>query len=140
MLERCQIMHLGLVDEGGPYVVPLNYGWEEAQGDIFLYFHSARDGRKVDCMKRSPSCFVTITGEMRLITAPEACGWSAGFESLMMEGDAEILQSGADIRRGLDALMRHYGFEGQPEYDERVLEKTTVCRIRIKAITGKRRV
>lgn len=139
LLEKSQIMHLGLIDEGKPYVVPLHFGWTEESGELALYFHCAREGRKIDCIRTNPACFITVTGDARVIRNTEACRWSAAFESLMMEGEAEILSSGRERKRGLDALMRHYGFEGEPDYSERTLGITAVCRIRVKSISGKRR-
>ena len=28
ILDRAQVLHLGLVDDGFPYIVPMNYGYE----------------------------------------------------------------------------------------------------------------
>ena len=40
ILNRSQIVHLGLVDEGEPYVVPMNYGYV-MDDKLTLYLHSA---------------------------------------------------------------------------------------------------
>ena len=93
LLDKCRVMHLGLTDGTGPYVVPLHFGWEEKEGEITLYFHSAPEGRKMDCVRRNPSCFIAVTGDTRVIGSAGACGWTAAYESLMMEGEVDILTS-----------------------------------------------
>ena len=139
LLDQCQVMHLGLTDGAAPYVVPLHFGWEEKEGEIMLYFHSAPEGRKLDCVRRNPSCFIAVTGDTRVIGSEEACGWTAAYESLMMEGEIEVLKSDEDKKHGLDTLMRHCGYVGEPRYNAQALAKTAVCRVRVKSVTGKRR-
>lgn len=139
LLEKSQIMHLGLIDEGKPYVVPLHFGWAEEAGELMLYFHCAPEGRKIDCIRKNPACFITVTGDTRVIRNAEACSWTAAFESLMMEGEAEMLVSDGEKKLGLNALMRHYGFDGEPDYSARAMGITAVCRIRVKSVSGKRR-
>ena len=139
LLDKCRVMHLGLTDGSAPYVVPLHYGWEEREGGIALYFHSALEGRKMDCVRRNPSCFIAVTGDTRVIGSAEACGWTAAFESLMMEGEIDILTSDEERKHGLNALMRHCGYVGEPRYNTQALAKTAVCRVRVESVTGKRR-
>lgn len=44
ILEQSKVLHLGLVDRGQPYVVPMNYGFQMEQGQLTLYLHSAAKG------------------------------------------------------------------------------------------------
>ena len=137
MLDQAQVMHLGLSGAGQPYVVPLHFGWDEQDRQLFLYFHSASVGKKMSLIRENPACFVSITGGMKVIKAIDACDWSASYESLMIEGVVSIIDSEIDKTRALDAIMCHYGFQGKPAYTEQTLRKTCVCRIAVKSISGK---
>lgn len=54
IIRRCRACRLGLSDEGQPYVVPLNFGYDGHA----LYFHGAMEGRKIDVIrKNSRVCF-----------------------------------------------------------------------------------
>ncbi|GAG09679.1 unnamed protein product [marine sediment metagenome] len=54
LLEKCSCGRLGLNFQNEPYVVPVTYKYD--QGRIF--FHSAKQGKKVDFIKRnSRVCF-----------------------------------------------------------------------------------
>ena len=44
ILDSSSYLHLGLVDEGMPYVVPMNYGYTLEEGKLVLYLHSATKG------------------------------------------------------------------------------------------------
>ena len=43
ILEQCKILHLGLSDEGQPYVVPLNYGCLMEGEKLTFYLHGATE-------------------------------------------------------------------------------------------------
>ena len=39
---------LGFVDGDDAYIVPLNYGYEDKDGELVIYCHGAKDGRKAE--------------------------------------------------------------------------------------------
>ena len=39
ILDRAQVLHLGLVDDGFPYIVPMNYGYEMEDGKLTVLAH-----------------------------------------------------------------------------------------------------
>ena len=49
-------MHLGLFDEGYPYVVPLHYGYIFDGGKLVFYVHCANEGHKLECKKMTAMC------------------------------------------------------------------------------------
>lgn len=67
ILATSKVLHLGLVDEGMPYVVPMNYGYKTEDGKLTLYLHSAVKGYKLDVLRR---------------TTPAALKWSAVWNPL----------------------------------------------------------
>ena len=44
ILDSSRVLHLGLVDDGMPYIVPMNYGYVMEEGKLTLYLHSAMQG------------------------------------------------------------------------------------------------
>lgn len=58
LLDECQTIRLALHDEPYPYVVPLSYGWEDRDGKLFVYFHCAKEGKKLDLIAKNGNvCF-----------------------------------------------------------------------------------
>ena len=45
IIERCHVVHLGMVENGKPYVVALNFGYERSGDNLILYFQ-----RKSKCV------------------------------------------------------------------------------------------
>lgn len=39
VIKKCDVCRIALNDDGFPYVVPLNFGLDVQDGNVFLYFH-----------------------------------------------------------------------------------------------------
>ena len=53
-----------MTDGGVPYIVPLNYGYEYADGELTFYFHSAKEGRKLEILKKNPTVCLELDGRV----------------------------------------------------------------------------
>ena len=107
IVERAQVVHLGMVDGGCPYVVPLHYGCEWDEGRLTLWCHGAREGRKLDVLQANPQVFVEIDCDMELVDGGEvACRWGSYYASVMGNGEARIVEDADEKAHGLRNLMR----------------------------------
>jgi hypothetical protein len=132
ILQKASVCRLAMADGGEPYVVPLNFGYE---GDC-LYFHCAREGRKIDIIRRNDRVCFEVETDVQVIPAEKPCGWTTRFRCVIGRGRAVLVDDPAEKRRGLEVLMRHYGGPEGPFPDE-VLAKTAVIRVDIEEMTGK---
>ena len=111
ILLAARIVHLGLVDDGHPYVVPLHYCYEYAGVDLTLYMHSARSGRKIDVIGEGAPCFVELECDVDLDdggSAPYklACKYGSFYSSVMGEGTASLVTDEDEKVHALRLLMR----------------------------------
>ena len=63
LMNRCHCCRLGFNDNGEVYIVPLNFGWEETASGFVFYFHSAKEGHKIDSLKACDKACFTALGE-----------------------------------------------------------------------------
>ena len=47
IFDECKVCRIGIMDENGPYIVPVNYGYVREEGKVILYIHGAREGKKM---------------------------------------------------------------------------------------------
>lgn len=131
LLQRAEVVRLGIADADGPYVVPVNFGYEDGR----IYVHGARDGRRIAAAAAGARvCFEADEGE--IVRADRPCGFTARFRSVIGYGQARLLQSTEEKRRGLEAIMRHYGSTGEGMPEAKV-EITSVTEIVIEGMDGK---
>lgn len=139
LLEACDVCRLGLCDEGQPYIVPLNYGFLWDESGLTLYFHGAREGRKLAMLARNNRVCVEFDRGHALVPGDLACQWSMAYESAIGEGIGELTEDPDERRKALDCIMRHYSGRGDWPLDARILSATAVIRVRVLSFTGKRR-
>jgi nitroimidazol reductase NimA-like FMN-containing flavoprotein (pyridoxamine 5'-phosphate oxidase superfamily) len=140
ILARCSVLHIAMAGDapdGTPYLIPVSFGCEQRPEGLALYFHSAREGRKADLLRRNPHVCFAADRMPELRTGPSACSWSCGYESVAGTAAALLLDDDAERKAGLDCLMRHYGYTGAPEYQEKALAHTAVYRLSVESVTGK---
>ena len=135
ILDDALVLHLGLVDDGRPYVVPLNFGRE---GDT-IYLHCASEGRKLRCLRAQPEVCVEVERLIRVTNGPAACGaWTSHYESVIGFGTATVVDDDEERRLGLQAIMAKYSGRRDWEFAPQTLAKTTVVRVALSSLGGKR--
>jgi len=132
LLSTAELCHLSMVDDGKPYVVPLNFGY----ADGALYFHSAPEGRKIDVLRKNPDVCFSIIGKYDLVTGGQACSWTAKYSSVIGTGIATIISDRTGKEQGLKVLMAQYSDE-EYDFSNENLDGVVVIRVAINDMTGK---
>lgn len=139
IMKNCDVCSVAFMDGDYPYVIPLNFGVEETDGIVSLYFHGAGEGTKIDLLKENNRVSFCVTTGEALEMHPSACSATMRYSSVCGRGRIEILKEHADRLRGMACIMNQYDKSGRTEYDfdGRVMEKTVVLKITAEQIIGK---
>lgn len=134
LLGRAEYGTLAVVDKSSwPYAVPLSF----VLMDGALYFHCAREGRKVEALAHDNRVCFTVVGA----TQPVYDGsFSTYFESAMVFGRAGPVENEKEKTDALRALAEKYlpGHMDKAEGDIRKsFARTAVYRITLERVTGK---
>lgn len=140
VIEKNKVMRLAMVDNGRPYVVPLNYGYTYEKGTLTLYFHCAAEGRKIDILKTNSDVCFEMDGEHKLIEGKTDCAYGYSFESVIGSGKCEFITDVGEKINALTQLMKHQtGVDRKYEFAESMVEKICVCKITADEFTAKAR-
>ena len=131
VVESCDCCRLGLVTEEGAYIVPLNFGYEARGGELTLYFHSAPEGRKIELLKRRALVSFEMDARHELVCGGTACACSYRYQCVMGQGRAELLESFQEKLLGLQQIMVHTTGRREWSFQEDVLRRTAVIRLRV---------
>lgn len=137
IIEECQTMRLGLCGQGGyPYVVPLSYGYKWEDGILYIYFHCAKEGKKIDLLVQNNK----VCLEVDALNSYASTGSSvtADYKSVIMFGVAEEVFCAAAIE-GLELLLSHCKVEGYSAKECVARDICSVYRVTVKSFTGKKR-
>ena len=87
IVNECKVIRLAMLDEQGlPYIIPLNFGYRFADGVFTFYCHSAREGRKLELLRRDPRVSFEMDCRGELQSADHACGYGYYYASVIGSG------------------------------------------------------
>jgi hypothetical protein len=133
VIRKALVCRLAMVDDGRPYIVPLCFGYQ----DNTLFFHSAKEGKKLDILKKNKNVCFEFDVDTELKKGQTACDWGMMYQSVIGFGEASLVEDLSAKRSALDIIMRQYA-EGTFTYTDAVVESTTIIRVAIVHMTGKR--
>jgi nitroimidazol reductase NimA-like FMN-containing flavoprotein (pyridoxamine 5'-phosphate oxidase superfamily) len=108
ILSEAKVMHLGLIDEGRPYVVPLHYGYKLSDEALTLYAHGAREGRKLDVIRANGTAFVELECDVSIVSGGDVpCRYGSYYASVMGQGEASVVEDVREKILGIELLMRN---------------------------------
>jgi nitroimidazol reductase NimA-like FMN-containing flavoprotein (pyridoxamine 5'-phosphate oxidase superfamily) len=137
IIGRCDVCRIALTDENIPYIVTMNFGYSGGSQKR-LFFHSAREGRKIDIIRKNNHVCFEMDTDHDLKSGREACDFSMKYSSVVGWGDIFIVIDDEERREGLDSIMKHYSNRAEFTYKQDVFDKTTILRLEIKTMTGKK--
>ena len=137
ILEECKVCRLAFSDDHAPYIVPLNFGYETDGNMLSLYFHCAKEGRKIELIKRSSAAAFETDFFRRLVTADQACGYTARYSSITGFGDVEILTDSAQKLKVRCALMGHDTGRADWQISQAEIDPACVLMFKAKERSGK---
>ena len=137
IMDACDVCRLALNDpEGYPYILPLNFGMEEKDGRIILYFHSALVGKKFDLMAMDARASFEMDCDHVLALEPSG-NCTMAYRSVIGRGRLSILPE-EEKPHALSLLMAHYRASDFP-YNKSVASKTCLFRLTVESLTAKAR-
>ena len=131
ILQGCDCVRLGLADEGAPYIVPLNFGYEAENGTLILYMHSASAGRKIELLENAGMVSFEMDRKHELTEGSCACDFSFYYECVMGTGTVRLLSDRQEKLHGLSRIMEHYSDAGSWHFNDRQVDAVTVIELRV---------
>lgn len=136
LLNTAHVGRLGtLGGDGSPMIKPLNFAYHDRR----IYFHTAREGEKMDDIKRDSRVCFEVDLPIALVKSNGIpCRAAYLYRSVIIRGKAAIVDGHDEKVFGLRCLMEKYQPEGgYGDFPEEKLAITCVVRIDIEEMTGK---
>ena len=138
--ERAAVLHRGTSgvlalagDDGYPYAVPMSYAFDGEK----LYFHCAREGHKLDAIRRNCKASFCVIDQDQIV--PEE--YTSHFRSVIVFGTMRILEDDGEKRAAIEALALKYAPDDDAADRNRAIDRewAPLCMLEltIDHITGK---
>jgi len=142
LLHSAPVCRIGLAPGAGgtygggyPYVVPVHFVYSAGR----ILVHTAREGRKIDMLRKNPKVCLEIDEYLGLKPAEKACGYGSRYRSLIAFGRAKFVEAEEEKRRALRLLMGKYAGRSS-DFSARDVESVGIIEIELEEISGKQGV
>lgn len=139
ILSTCKTASIAMIDGDMPYVVPLSYGYEIKEDSLILYFHCAREGRKLNILQANNKVSFTIFDEGEPLHADIPCNAGYYYSSIIGNGTVEFIENKAEKRHGLSRMYAQQSGKNV-EFTDAQADSVCVFKIISKDYTGKQKV
>lgn len=137
IISRCHCCRIGFNDSGEVYIVPLNFGYVKRGEKRCFYFHSAKEGRKIDLVKEGCGVGFEMDCGYRVHPGEAPCDCYAEFSSIIGSGNVEIVTDPQEKILGLQSLMKQAAGEENCEFRTEMLDAVCVLRLDVDRLTCK---
>lgn len=115
--------------------LPVSFGMEVVDGKCAIYFHCGKKGMKVELLKANPN--VCVEADIHYAYELLKRGIDTRYESVIGFGKCTEVE-GDEKLHGLELLCEHCGYAGHPVDACLGLPITSVYKVEVDEITGKR--
>jgi uncharacterized protein len=103
VLDEGLVCHVGFVVDGQPFVIPTSY----ARRDDRLYLHGSAASRMLRSLAGGIPVAVTVTLLDGLVLARSAFHHSMNYRSVVVLGEARLVEDPAEKSAALEAIVEH---------------------------------
>ena len=136
ILDEGLVCHVGFVADGKPVVIPTGYG---RKGET-LYLHGSTASRMFRALSKGADVCVTVTLLDGLVLARSAFHHSMNYRSVVIFGQATLLEDAAAKREALQVFTEHVApgrWEEIRQPSVKELQATTVLAIPLQEVSAK---
>ncbi|MDP2089861.1 MAG: pyridoxamine 5'-phosphate oxidase family protein [Flavobacteriaceae bacterium] len=133
ILKTATICRIAMVDNGKPYIIPLNYGFN----DGFIYIHSAPEGKKIEILKENNQVCFEIESTAATIKHEIPCKWSEKYRSIIGYGTVEFIHDSELKKEALEIIMKQHGATGTQNFEKKQVEFVVILKVKINQLSAK---
>lgn len=156
VIDKAEYGVVSMIDGDVPYGLPLSI----IRIENTLYFHSAKEGRKVDILAKNPKVSITFVGNKaipenysfeeleEMNTDPSkaiqfiSSVFTTEFESAIVTGEVEQVTAEEEKIQAMRTVCEKYSPDKMKYFDTAIhagLHRTNVYKVKIKSLTAKRK-
>jgi hypothetical protein len=139
IISGSDVCRIAFADNNVPYIVTLNFGYSGGDDPCF-WFHCANEGKKLEMIRKNNFVCFELDTDHEIYEGENGCDWGMKYSSIVGYGRLSVVREREPRIHGLDCIMSHYSDRKAFNYDEKVMENTTILRLEVVEMTGKRKL
>lgn len=137
IINQCTCCRVGFYDGQEVYIVPLSFGLVADGAQMTLYFHGAKQGRKVTLASQVETVGFEMDCNYKLNEDQAPCDFSVRYHSIIGTGAISIVEDGAEKEQGLQVLMAKHTQKSDWKFSQQMLDATCVFKVEVSKLSCK---
>ena len=137
VISSADVCRIAMANDNIPYMVTMNFGYVSGV-EKRLYFHCAREGRKLEMIRKNNYVCFEFDTNHNLYKNTTACDFGMNYRSVVGYGKMIVITDDQEKRAGLDAIMSQYSKEKDYTFRQTSLDKMLLLRLDVLTMTGKK--
>ena len=133
LLNSAQVCRIGFADAGMPYIVPVNFAYQ----NNCIYIHSSREGRKIEMAEKNNYVCFEIEDNSEVISSEIPCNVTTRYRSLIGYGNISVIDKRDEKVSALNIIVRKFSVLDSFSYPDSMLDRIVILKIEITEISGK---
>lgn len=117
--------------------MPMNFGYDIIDDKVVLYFHCAKEGRKIDLLSKQTTVSFEMDTKHKLTSGENGCDFSYLYQCIMGIGTVDTLLNNSEKIYGLQRIMDHYTGKNNWEFNSNYVDMIQVLKLSVKTWTCK---
>ena len=91
IMYKCDVCRVAFHDSPFPYIVPMNIGIKEEGEKIILYFHCAKEGKKMDLIRKNDYVAFEMDCDHKIVLNHDDMTCTMSYQSVVGNGILSIV-------------------------------------------------
>lgn len=137
IIKSCDCCRIAFKEDEGTYILPLNFGLDETNNNIVFYFHSAKEGKKIDLLKEQSVVGFELDTKHELVRGELACEYSYKYQSVIGKGKINLVEDTTEKLHALNTIMMHYTSNPNMNYNSKMLDTVAIIKLEVLELSCK---
>lgn len=137
IIDKCQVLRLGLADGDFPYIVPVNFNYDVNGTQIDFYIHGAMAGRKYDLMQKNPRCSFELDVPLKVDYLYEHHDITMRYESVMGTASIEFIPDAEKENIMQEKILSRCEEMKNFPWNKSALSRTAIVRLHVLELSCK---
>lgn len=140
IIQSSNICRLAIFDDEYPYIVALNFGYLREKDQFTFYFHSAKEGKKIDLLKKNANVCLQLDAhhELTFKNPDIACTYSYKYHSIIAFGKIDFIEDEQEKEIALRLLMKQHSDRDNFHFTKEMFQMVQLYKCTVHEISAKK--
>lgn len=131
IIKSCDCCRIAFKEDEGTYILPLNFGLDQTNNNFVFYFHSAKEGKKIDLIKEQSVVGFELDTKHELVRGELACEYSYKYQSVIGKGKINLVEDTNEKLHAINSIMMHYTSTPNMNYNSKMLDMVAIIKLEV---------